>query len=224
VIEGASGIALITVSDAGENQIVLCAGANGKVADTEIEALDRMLCDAGAVVLQNEIPWSANAAFMRKAAAVAIPVIYNPAPAHKLDGEVLPLIDTIVLNETETEVITGIAPSDQESLNAAAAWLLARGASAVIITLGAEGCFYKDVKGDSCRMPAWQVQPVDTTAAGDTFIGAYAAVRFGGIAEDSSPQAALRYATAAAALSVLKLGAQASIPNRNEVLAFTNNC
>jgi len=220
VIEGASGIALITVSESGENQIVLCAGANGKVDGAEIEALERLLEEAGAVLLQNEIPWSANTSFMRCAAASAVPVIYNPAPAAKLDAAILPLIHTIVLNETETEVITGIAPMDDASLESAAAWFLSEGVQAVIITLGEDGCFYQDADGGSCRLSSRPVQPVDTTAAGDTFIGAYAAVRYGGIAEDASPQAALRYATAAAALSVTKLGAQASIPARADVLAF----
>lgn len=223
VKEGASGIALITVNQVGENQIVLCAGANGKVANPEIEALDRLLGEAGAVILQNEIPWLANAAFMRKVADTAVPVIYNPAPAAPVDIDMLPLIDTIVLNETETEVITGIAPVDEGSLEAAAAWLLTRGTRAVVITLGAEGCYYQDVNGVSCRLSARQVESVDTTAAGDTFIGAYAAVRYGGIAADSSPQSALRYATAAAAMSVMKLGAQASIPSRTEVLAFMSD-
>lgn len=220
VIEGASGIALITVSETGENQIVLCAGANGKVAGAELEALDRLLGQAGAILLQNEIPWSANISFMRKAADSAIPVIYNPAPAAKLDASILPFIDTIVLNETETEAITGITPVNDASLESAAEWFLAGGIRAVIVTLGADGCFYQDADGVNCRLPARQVQPVDTTAAGDTFIGAYTAVRYGGIADDASPQAALRYATAAAALSVTKLGAQASIPTRTEVLAL----
>ncbi|GMK38444.1 ribokinase [Paenibacillus sp. CCS19] len=223
VIDGASGIALITVSESGENQIVLCAGANGKVAGAEVEALDRLLGEAGAILLQNEIPWSANEAFMRKAAAAAIPVIYNPAPAAKLPDEALPHIDTIVLNETETEVITGIAPIDEASLEAAANWFLSRGTRAVIVTLGAEGCFYLDANGMNLRLQAWPVQPVDTTAAGDTFIGAYAAVRYGGTIEDASPQSALRCATAAAALSVTKLGAQASIPTWQEVLAFISD-
>lgn len=223
VIDGASGIALITVSESGENQIVLCGGANAKVSEAEIKALDGLLGEAGAILLQNEIPWSANEAFMRSAAAAAVPVVYNPAPAAKLQDDVLPLIDTIVLNETETEVITGIAPMDAASLKAAANWFLARGTRTVIVTLGAEGCFYLDTVGMSWRMPARQVQPIDTTAAGDTFIGAYAAVRYGGAADDASPEAALRCATAAAALSVTKLGAQASIPTRQEVLAFMSD-
>ncbi|MBD3917707.1 ribokinase [Paenibacillus sp. PR3] len=223
VIEGASGLALITVSETGENQIVLCAGANGKVAGTEIEAMERLLGEAGAVLLQNEIPWSANTSFMRKASAAAVPVIYNPAPAAKLDAAILPLIDTIVLNETETEAITGIAPEDDASLRSAAEWFLSGGIRAVIITLGADGCFYQDAGGESCRLQAYRLQPVDTTAAGDTFIGAYAAVRYGGITADASPQAALRYATAAAALSVTKLGAQASIPAMADVLAFMSS-
>ncbi|PWV92060.1 ribokinase [Paenibacillus cellulosilyticus] len=223
VKDGASGIALIAVSDAGENQIVLCAGANGKVADVEIDALDRLLTEAGAIVLQNEIPWASNAAFMRKASDASVPVIYNPAPAGQLEVDVLPLIDTIILNETETELITGKMPQDETSLEEAAAWFLTRGTRAVIITLGAEGSFYRDAEGISCRVPARQVQPVDTTAAGDTFIGAYAAIRYGGAAGDASPQTALQYATAAAALSVMKLGAQASIPNRTEVFAFMSD-
>jgi len=100
--------------------------------------------------------------------------------------------------------------------------LLAKGVAAVLITLGAAGSYYRDRSGIVVRQPARKVTPVDTTAAGDTFIGAYAAVRYGGAHSSRSPAEALRYATAASALAVMKPGAQSSIPSQAEVLASMN--
>jgi len=219
---GSSGIALITVDEAGENQIVLCEGANGKVGQEELERFEQLMSRAGAVLLQNEIPWETNEALMRIASEAGIPVLYNPAPAAPVPDEALALIDAIVLNETETETITGIAPSDEQTLQEAAEHLLAKGVAAVLITLGAAGSYYRDRSGIVVRQPARKVTPVDTTAAGDTFIGAYAAVRYGGAHSSRSPAEALRYATAASALAVMKPGAQSSIPSQAEVLASMN--
>ncbi|WP_127529804.1 ribokinase [Paenibacillus kobensis] len=220
VKEGSSGIALVTVDGAGENQIVLCEGANGKVGEEELRQFEQLMSSGAAVLLQNEIPWEANAALMKLASQAGVPVLYNPAPAAPVPDEVLPLLDTIVLNETETETVTGIAPSDETKLKEAAGHLLAKGVAAVLITLGAAGSYYHDQSGTTVRMPARQVSPVDTTAAGDTFIGAYAAVRYGGASSSQSPEEALSYATAASALAVMKPGAQSSIPSRPEVVAW----
>ncbi len=218
--EGSSGIALITVDDTGENQIVLCEGANGKVGQEELQQLEQLLNRAGALLLQNEIPFEVNAAFMKLAVHAGVPVLYNPAPAAPVPNEVLPLLDTIVLNETETEAITGIAPRDAAALQEAAEHLLMKGVSAVLITLGASGSYYSDKSGTIVRLPARNVKPVDTTAAGDTFIGAYAAMRYGGASSADTPEEALHYATAASALAVTRSGAQSSIPAKAEVIAW----
>ncbi|MWC28683.1 ribokinase [Paenibacillus sp. MMS18-CY102] len=224
VMEGTSGLALITVNESGENQIILCAGANGQVGARTLAVFSGIADEAGAVLLQNEIPWAANEAIMRQAHAHGVAVVYNPAPARTMPEEAYPLIHTIVLNETETFAITGIDPAAEQErgLHEAAIALINRGVQAVIITLGAEGSYYEDRDGIACRMPARKVVPVDTTAAGDTFIGAYAAIRFGGTQAmvEPSPEAALRFATAASAIAVTRRGAQSSIPTAEEIAAL----
>ncbi|EFM09235.1 ribokinase [Paenibacillus curdlanolyticus YK9] len=223
VLAGTSGLALITVNGGGENQIILCPGANGQVGTETLAAFLKKADGAGAVLLQNEIPWAANEAIMRSACEREIAVVYNPAPARDIPESAFSLIHTIVLNETETLAITSIDPFAEHGLHDAAAHLIDLGVQAVIITLGAEGSYYEDREGFVCRMPARKVTPVDTTAAGDTFIGAYAAIRFGGapgMSDDATPETALRFATAASAITVTRHGAQSSIPSAQEIVAL----
>lgn len=130
----------------------------------------------------------------------------------------LPLIDTLIVNETEAEVVSGLKVEDAASANAAAASIIDRGTSNVIITLGELGCFYGNARGERFTVPAFRVKPVDTTAAGDTFIGAYAAA----CTEGLETEEALQFATAAAALTVTRPGAASSIPSKEEILAFMN--
>ncbi|RXZ80874.1 ribokinase [Paenibacillaceae bacterium] len=212
--EGHSGMAFITVSDAGENTIVLSPGSNSLFSPGDISL--ELLQEADMVLLQNEIPWETNKALMQAAADSDCKVVYNPAPAHRLDTEILPMIDTLVLNETEASVITGQEVSDLAGAEQAAEGLIRLGVRNVIITLGSSGSYYASQLGETLHMPAFKVEAVDTTAAGDTFIGAYAA----SLHQGRSRASALGYATAAAAIAVTKAGAQHSVPYADEIAAF----
>jgi len=209
--EGHSGLAIITVDRGGENCIVLAGGSNRAFGFGEIE--DRIPWDdAFAVLLQNEIDWPATEAVMREARRRGVPVWFNPAPALKPEREVLGLIDTCVLNETEIEVLTGERVSGPEDAARAAGLLAEAGVSQVVVTLGDKGCVRVGRDGGTVHVPAFRVRAVDTTAAGDTFIGALAAAS----CEGKPVPEALRFASAAAALAVTRPGAQASIPAREE--------
>ncbi|WP_419874512.1 ribokinase [Candidatus Pristimantibacillus sp. PTI5] len=211
-----SGFAIITVNGEGENYIVLSEGANGQLTAADAAAGAGDWSDIYAVLLQNEIPWETNLAVMNSASSSGAYVFYNPAPARAIPEPVLPLIHTLILNETEAAAVTGLAVSDPASAKAAAKWVLDRGTKNVIITLGEKGCYYQNERGASLATPAFAVKPVDTTAAGDTFFGAYAAACADGLPAEQ----ALTFAAAAAALAVTKQGAQASIPDQAEIEAF----
>ncbi|WP_274651211.1 ribokinase [Paenibacillus humicola] len=212
--QGSSGLAFITVSDSGENQIILSAGSNGELTPGDIS--EAAFVGAAFVLLQNEIPPEVNLRVMKLCADHGIKVCYNPAPAATIPAEVFPLIDTLVVNETEAAVVSGIRVCTAEDAEAAANKLRQAGVANVIVTLGGNGVYALDAAGVSHRVPAFRVEAVDTTAAGDTFIGAYAAALAGGheVAE------ALRFASAAAAISVTRQGAQSSIPQREEIERF----
>lgn len=216
--EGTSGIALITVNEEGENNIILSAGANGKVSEEDIASTVQW-DGAYAVLLQNEIPWETTVAAIRSANGQGVRVFLNPAPARELADDLFPLIDTLIVNETEAAVVTGVKVIDFVSAEAAAERALAKGAASVIVTLGEQGCFYAGAAGVRAAVPAFRVKPVDTTAAGDTFIGAYAAACTDGLATEE----ALRFAAAAAALAVTRPGAQSSIPDKAEIGAFLSS-
>lgn len=216
--EGTSGIALITVNEEGENNIILSAGANGKVTEDDLASASQW-DGAYAVLLQNEIPWETTLAALRSAKEKGVRAYLNPAPARPLSDEVFPLLDTLIVNETEAAVVTGVRVSDVATAEAAAEWAIAKGASSVIVTLGEQGCLYANAQGARAVVPAFRVKPVDTTAAGDTFIGAYAAACADGLATEE----ALAFAAAAAALAVTRPGAQSSIPDKAEIEAFLTN-
>ncbi|MDQ6421494.1 ribokinase [Paenibacillus sp. LHD-117] len=213
--EGTSGIALITVNEEGENNIILSEGANGKVTAADV-ASSAAWDGVYAVLLQNEIPWETTLSAMRGAKDAGVRVFLNPAPARSLPDETFPLLDTLIVNETEAAVVTGVKVDGVASAAVAAEWALAKGASSVIVTLGEQGCFYADAQGARLAVPAFRVKPVDTTAAGDTFIGAYAAASADGLGTED----ALRFAVAASALAVTRPGAQSSIPDKAEIEAF----
>jgi len=213
VKEGTSGLAFITVSSAGENQIILATGSNGKLQDGDIPNLSAF-AEARTILLQNEIPWETNRHVLSEARKHGIPVIVNPAPALHISDEDLALIDMLVLNETEAAYMTGGIEDPKE----AARTLIRRGVRKVVLTLGEQGSLYVDAAGKEVRMSAFQVKALDTTAAGDTFIGAFAAARM----RYADIESCLRYASGAAALSVTKRGAQTSIPAKEETMRFIN--
>lgn len=214
VKEGSSGLAFITVSGSGENTIVLSAGSNGKLAAEDVS--DDALAGAKIALLQNEIPPEVNLHALRLCASRGIRVYYNPAPAAPIPVEALPLIDTLIVNETEAEVVSGLAVHGADDAERAARSLQGAGVASVIVTLGGDGAIALERGGAVHRVPAFKVEPADTTAAGDTFIGAYAAAGAAG-----RPMAeALRFAAAAAAISVTRPGAQSSIPDKAEIERF----
>ncbi|KIL38238.1 ribokinase [Gordoniibacillus kamchatkensis] len=215
-IEGVSGLAFITVSGDGENSIIVNAGANGAVSPLQLA--DDMWHDAAAVLVQNEIPWETNRAVLERAAVHGVPAYMNPAPAFRLPDDVMPLVSCLIVNESEAELMTGIPVGSAVQAEEAAGALLARGARSVIVTLGRHGAQYVGPEG-SMLVPAFPARPVDTTAAGDTFIGAFAAAR----SEGKPLRESLRFASAAAALAVTRPGAQQSIPTRDAIERFASS-
>ncbi|MFF2090522.1 ribokinase [Paenibacillus sp. NPDC058174] len=211
---GSSGMAFITVNSSGENTIVLSPGSNGLLVEQDIPE-DR-LNQAGMLLLQNEIPWPTNLYLMEQAGKRGIPVLYNAAPAHKLTAVVLPLIDTLIMNETEAESVTGEPVANVNEASHAASLLVSQGVRHVVITLGNKGCFYMDDEGIAVHQPAFEVEALDTTAAGDTFIGAYASA----LHKAKNRLSALLYASAASAIAVTRRGAQSSVPDEQEIELF----
>ena len=211
----ASGIALITVDERGENSISVASGANALLSVADVEAAGDAFAAAGIVLLQLESPLETVEAAARAAKRRGIPVILNPAPARSLDDGLLRLVSVLTPNENEAEFLTGIAVKDEGSAMKAAARLRARGAAAVIVSLGERGVFASAAPYEA-HMPAFAVEPVDTTGAGDVFNGALAVA----LAEKRPLGDAVRFAQAAAAISVTRPGAQPSAPTRVEIEAF----
>ncbi|PLS09627.1 ribokinase [Neobacillus cucumis] len=214
--EGTSGIAFITVDSSGENTIILSEGSNGKFMPDDLVRIFGMLESGDIILAQNEIPWQTTEYAIQTAHKKGVHVILNPAPAVKVPKQLFPLIDTLILNETEVEAITNTPVPDINQARMAAKQLNESGIKEVIITLGKNGSLYRNQEGLDIFTPSFSVNAVDTTSAGDTFIGAFAVES--GLGHPI--QECLQYATAAAALAVTLKGAQSSIPTREKILAF----
>jgi ribokinase len=214
----ASGVALISLAASGENSIVVAPGANAHLAAADVAAIEDVFAEAGAVVLQLEVPLPTVAAAAAWARKHAVPVILDPAPVPR---EELPRelwqVDVFTPNQTETEQLTGLAVADVAGAAAAAQRLLARGPNTVVIKLGALGAFFADRSGRTGHVPARSVAVVDTTAAGDAFTGALAVALVEG---RPWPQGAVEFACAAGTLATTRVGAQGSMPTRDEVESF----
>lgn len=213
----ASGVAAIVVDGQGQNSIVVAAGANDCLRPATVRALGATIGAADLLVCQLENPLDA----VREAIAIASDggarVVFNPAPVQRavLEGGLLERVDYLVVNETEAGELSGIAVRDQASAREAAAWLRRAGARAVLLTMGGEGVWLDGPEG-ALPLPAIPVRAVDTTAAGDTFVGSFA-VALGRGATMLEAAGRARYA---AALAVTRAGAQSSIPLRAEVDLF----
>lgn len=212
---GPSGVALIAVDDTAENTIVIVPGANGAVSSEDIPRLKRALDGARVLLLQLETPLATVVAAARAARARGVTVLLDPAPALPLPDELYALADILTPNESEAATLTGIPVHDEQSAAAAAHALLARGARTVILKLGARGALVADATG-ARLWQAFTVIPVDTVAAGDAFNGGLAVA----LSEGRSFEEAIRWGLAAGALSVTKPGAQPSMPDRQELLAW----
>lgn len=210
-----TGIAMIQVSDSGENSICISAEANAKLTAEAIEPDLERIRQADYLLMQLETPLCG----IEKAAQVAkqaqTTVILNPAPAKALSDKLLSCIDIITPNETEAEVLTGIEVTDDVTAQKAANALHNKGIDTVLITLGAKGVWLS-VGGQGELIAGFRVKATDTTAAGDTFNGALVT----GLLEQLPLKSAIKFAHAAAAISVTRFGAQTSIPSREEVDAF----
>ncbi|EKO3948308.1 ribokinase [Vibrio fluvialis] len=213
-----TGIAMIQVSDSGENSICISAEANARLTAEAIEPDLARIREAKYLLMQLETPIDGIVKAAQVAKEARTNVILNPAPARELPDELLSCVDVITPNETEAEVLTGITVTDDESAQLAADALHRKGIEIVMITLGAKGVWLSQ-NGRGALIPGFRVQATDTTAAGDTFNGALVT----GLLEEMPLESAIQFAHAAAAISVTRFGAQTSIPNRAEVDAFLAN-
>lgn len=206
----ATGTAVIVVDAQGQNSIVLSPGANGKVTLADVDSASFQ--DASLLLLQLEIPLETVLSAARHAKEKGLRVLLNPAPARALPDELMALADFMLPNESELSLLAGQAVSDVGSAETAARSLVARGAQTVIVTLGANGALIVNRDGAK-HVSSFQVQVVDTTAAGDAFIGGFAVASLRG----RSLEDAVQYACACGALAVTKFGAQPSLPTAEEV-------
>lgn len=210
-----TGIAIIYVSDEGENSIGISAEANGALSPAVVKRHETMIADAHTLLLQLEVPLESVFEAARLARAHGTRVVLNPAPARPLAAELLALVDLITPNQTEAELLTRVKVSDEASAREAANRFHQMGIAEVMITLGSQGVYCSNGQHQQL-IPGFRVEAVDTTAAGDTFNGALLAAQLAGADFD----AAVRFAHGAAALSVTKFGAQSSIPGKQEVDTF----
>lgn len=207
----ATGIASIMVDANAQNSIVIAAGANGRLDVERIERARALIEQASIVLLQLEVPMATVIHSIELAHALGKTVVLNPAPAQALPRELLQKIDYLILNEIEAAML---AEEQSEDIPMLAQKLHDLGARNVVVTLGEKGVYGSFADGQQRHLPARKVQAVDTTAAGDTFIGGF----IGAIAQGRDQFEAIAYAQAAAALSVTRVGAQTSIPTRDEVV------
>lgn len=210
-----SGVALIAVDSAGQNILIISSGANALVSPADVDHAQSALCSSRVLVCQLETPLDATIHALRLARAAHVLTVLNPAPARWLDPEVLELCDVLIPNEVEASQMTGLPVKDWMSAEMAARLLTRRGARLVVITLGERGSLVVE-NGEARQIPAFVVEAIDGTAAGDAFVAAFAIARARGLATDE----ALREANAAGALTTTKLGAQPSLPSRAELNRF----
>lgn len=220
VDDDATGVALIMVDERGENQISVASGANAALSPEDVARIDDdFFSEACVFVACLESPIETVIAGLKRAKEAGLTTILNPAPAREeaCDRDVLELVDVLTPNESEATFLSGW--DEMKDLEDACIWceqLQQRGSRRVIITRGDRGCILKDDASDVCLTPAFVVEAVDATAAGDCFNGALAT----GLAEGRTLLESARFAMAAAALSVTKRGAISSLPTREEVDQF----
>ena len=208
--KNASGTALILVDRKGQNVISVALGANGTLSPKDLAPFKKDIASSDALLMQLETPVETVIAAAKTAAASGVPVILNPAPARKLPAELFKLLDWITPNETEAEILTGVKVTDSKSAQKAVDALLKHGVKHALITMGSKGVYC-----GNCRKlyPTKKVKAVDCVAAGDTFNGAFVVA----LTEGKCCKDAIVFAQKAAAISVTRSGAQASVPWRREI-------
>lgn len=210
--QSSSGVALIVVSEEGQNSIVVSPGANGLLSPEDVKAAASSFEGASAVLLQLEVPLPTVIAAAELAHQAGARVILNPAPAQSLPNRLLHLVDVLIPNQSELALLTGF-----ESITLGLDALLSLGCRNVLVTLGDRGVLVADCNG-SFVLNGHSIPVVDTTAAGDAFVGAFAVA----LGEGKSIREAAAWGNAAGALAVTRAGAQPSLPARAEVEAFLN--
>lgn len=210
--ETPSGTALIFVDEDGENMIVVAPGANQKLSTADLDAARPVIEGAKVMILQLEVPLETVIYAAKMAKSYGTTVILNPAPVRQLPPELLQNVDIIVANEVEVMILSGAKDVDTSTAAAACRPIIESGVDCVITTLGKDGAVIA-TRDSASKVRGFKVNAIDTTSAGDTFVGALAC----GLTEEMSLEDATRFANAAAALSATKVGAQQSMPTRSEV-------
>ena len=214
--DASTGTAIIVVDSNGQNSIVLSAGANGKVSSVDVDSAS--FADHKLLLLQLEIPIPTVLSATRRAHENGLHIILNPAPAKSLPEEMISLVDYLIPNETELSLLAGMDVNDIPSAERAAKSLLERGVKNVIVTLGSKGAMI--VTGTQVtHVGTYKVDVVDTTAAGDAFIGGFAY----SLLQNKSLEIAVRYGCACGALATTKFGAQPSLPTKKELENFISS-
>ena len=213
--KGATGVALITVDKNAQNSIVVSPGANFEVKEDDIDNNIEAIKNSDIVVLQLETPLNTIKYALNKAKELNKYTILNPAPAVKLDDEIIKNVDLLTPNETELEIISGVSIETEEDIQKAAQIMIEKGVKELIVTLGSKGSLYIN-KEKSMFKKAYKVEAADTTAAGDSYTGALAVA----LSQDKNIEDAMDFASKVGALSVLKEGAQSSLPTLEDVKNF----
>ena len=211
----ASGHALIMIGGAGMNYLSVAPGANYKLTPAKIDEAMPVIEEAAMIVMQYEITQETIQYVIDIANQKGIPVMWNCAPARAFDMSYIPKINILVLNEVEAGFLAGMPVENKTDAEKAAGILISKGVEKVIITLGSQGAFVV-TKNEKVSVPSYKVDAIDTTAAGDTFCGSFAVA----LVEGKSLKEALQFASAAAAISVTRMGAQPSAPTRKEIDEF----
>lgn len=210
-----TGMALIEVNRKGENRIIVFPGANGSLSEMDIGRLHSLWKEINIFGTQLEIPLPAVCAGLKMAKEKGALTLLNPSPPRRLSRPILSSVDFLVPNELEAQFLTGMKMKRDRDIVEMAERLLEKGVRNVVITLGSRGLFFKG-GSEEIWMEAFRVNVVDTTAAGDAFMGALAC----SLSEGKPIREALRFANGAGALAATKLGAQPSLPSRKALRAF----
>jgi len=210
-----TGMAVIELTPKGENRIIAFLGANGSLSVNDLKRLERYWKGVGVFVTQLEIPFPTVEKGLKMAKEEGALTLLNPSPPVQLPSHVLSSVDFIVPNEVEAQYLTGIKWKGDREIRKMAEKFLDQGVKNVVITLGSKGLFFKN-RSEEVWMNAFRVNVIDTTAAGDAFLGALAS----GLSENKPIREVLRFANGAGALATTKLGAQPSLPHRRELDMF----
>lgn len=213
--EGPTGVAMITVDKNAENAIVVAPGANFKVLEKDIDSNIKAIKESDIVVVQLETPIETIKYALKKAKELDKYTILNPAPAVRLEDEIIANVDLLTPNETELEILSGVSINSEDDILKAAKIMIEKGVKELIVTLGSKGSLYIS-KEKQIFKKAYKVEAVDTTAAGDSYTGALSVA----FASEKSIEEAMDFASKVGALSVMKEGAQSSLPTLEDVLNF----